>query len=130
TKTGRILRNTGLDELPQFINVLKGEMSIIGPRPYSLEDNEKFEDCVDNYNLRQSVRPGITGLAQVHGYKGPVNDIKTIRERTAIDLIYINNRSFLQELKIILLTVRLVITELINSIWKEKPLQPAYIQEN
>lgn len=119
TKAGKFLRNTGLDELPQFINVLKGEMSIIGPRPYSLEDHEQFSDKVENYHLRQQVKPGITGLAQVYGYKGSIHTLKDLKERTAIDLIYVNTRSLLLDGKIILLTIRLILTESINALWKK-----------
>ena len=130
TRVGKILRNTGLDELPQFVNVLKGDMSIIGPRPYSLEDNDKFSFYVDNYELRYCVKPGITGLAQVQGYKGLISDIKSIKLRTSIDLIYINIPGFVQELKIVLLTIRLVIKELINLLWDEKSVQAAYVQKS
>ncbi len=93
TRFGNFLRNHYLDELPQFINVLSGDMSIIGPRPHMLSDNSKYEQQVANYSMRHYVKPGITGLAQVLGYSGPVKNIQTIQARIKMDLYYIRHWS-------------------------------------
>lgn len=112
TRIGRVLRVSGLDELPQFLNVLLGQMSIVGPRPHMISDNLKFEQLSKRYHQRCLVRPGITGLAQVKGYKGDTSDIRSIRKRTALDLIYVGNYSPLLDLKIVVATVGMMFKEL------------------
>lgn len=118
TRVGAILRNSGLDELPQLFNVLIGDMSVVGPRPYSLEDDEVFGTQVAYFNRRYQVRPGITGLAQAKGYKGWIRSEEEIRERTTIDLMYVNAPSLSGDVKIILRSGIFLITELFKSLWK------------
>lgn len=89
TKIGAFLRKTSLDELPQFINVLKGEMSVVGPRPHAVLMNEEVEQHIDEYNLRHLVKPGITGLAQVNGHRGETKEIEMLQTRVDNDLRYI-----------------------------------------
>jgi putative colanic acid biosynthesis UDP-glucose lipid carrier transferase len=86
TKFGRFLRRTSLDELPQFINVLLGDMSIVGPRPHALQHNEMYKDRLDLYMLRHRVKPGITGWAQIHGYRGETDTIDKMEKRVQFDL--------------------------------------------
>ena len=112
TKWGQFLRKSGIDELPQFINVLKGDMSIVGPRPYMISDNNKFESEISNYSQRYSIRPGITGLAQVKGYKGSTKDFAKIKARTRIDIIYINERNLLLDNKIVFSTIGIMFDEM------------------
>lgn len=104
TKVGAFLRKTSLDELPQFINVLLGQMSVIGPRPHMNIHSLKFDKEVTNYMKRKSVRPGITGLAQVSGYRGEIKKKSDIQNRVRLDVFYIQNWSFMLDLKIILQT--------------------------
>ncbi len=105
TKLGAFLRRTSLDELPQFFNVIQGKMSIVGPRPHALEHNEYYKDLVESYMKRHKVKPGITGLAQVRGYRGETDTLEKMQKRVQCDLEYINNWSIWLDLKIILLTV-------------------------
>lgn len=109
TKLGRILRKTSLDELPQFFNVLKGEMSIVGPRPHMVLENESYSEIINRYSLRHYVKPGITGLAQVRGYRGAVDSDKDMEMRIRADIYYVRNWSFLLDLLIIYKTVKLMI---------------------
>lgn len=109
TKLGRILRKTSLDELPQFINVLKGEMSIVGPRPHMVSENESYGEIIKRYSLRHYVKPGITGLAQVKGYRGAVDSEKDMEMRIKTDIYYVRNWSFLLDLFIIYKTAKLMI---------------------
>lgn len=104
TKLGQFLRRTSLDELPQFINVLRGEMSIVGPRPHAIAHNAYYQNLVDGYMDRHRVKPGITGWAQVNGYRGETNTLEKMQLRVEYDLYYIENWSFWFDLKIILLT--------------------------
>ena len=104
TKIGHLLRKTSLDELPQFFNVLIGDMSIVGPRPHMNIQTKKYINDIDNYLTRNSVKPGITGLAQVSGYRGEVKKTSDIVNRVRLDIFYIENWSFLLDLKIIVLT--------------------------
>ncbi|OZI63244.1 undecaprenyl-phosphate glucose phosphotransferase [Bordetella genomosp. 11] len=101
TPIGAFLRRTSLDELPQFINVLRGEMSVVGPRPHALEHNEQYKDVVARYMMRHRVKPGITGWAQVNGYRGQTDTINKMRSRVEFDLYYIQNWTFLMDLRII-----------------------------
>lgn len=105
TKVGFFLRKTSLDELPQFFNVLKGDMSVVGPRPHMNIQTVKYLIEIDNYILRNSVKPGITGLAQVSGYRGEVKKKSDIENRVRLDIFYIENWSFFLDLKIIVQTI-------------------------
>lgn len=109
TKLGKILRKTSLDELPQFFNVLKGEMSIVGPRPHMVSENESYSEIINRYALRHYVKPGITGLAQVKGYRGAVDTNKDMEMRIRTDIYYVRNWSFLLDLLIIFKTAKLMI---------------------
>ncbi len=108
TSIGKFLRKTNLDEIPQFLNVLKGEMSVVGPRPHPLPFNEVYEKMVDEIKIRSWVKPGLTGWAQVHGLRGDVADYDENKARTKMrieyDLWYIENWSFWLDIQIILLT--------------------------
>jgi putative colanic acid biosysnthesis UDP-glucose lipid carrier transferase len=105
TSVGRYLRKYSLDELPQFINVIKGEMSIVGPRPHAVAHNEEYRRLIPGYMLRHKVKPGITGLAQVRGYRGETETSDKMEARVQNDLEYIQIWSLGLDLKIILLTV-------------------------
>lgn len=105
---GNFLRTTSLDEIPQFWNVLKGDMSIIGPRPHMLVHDEEYMSKIEEYPLRYAVKPGITGWAQVNGLRGE-RDIKRVKMRVDYDLWYIQNWSILLDLKIMLRTVGVMI---------------------
>ena len=100
TRVGKFLRQHHLDELPQLFNVWLGDMSMIGPRPHMLSDNHRFETLVPHYHHRHKVKPGITGLAQVLGYAGPVTSIDNIRERVEKDIYYVYNWSMSLDTKI------------------------------
>ena len=104
TPFGAFLRRTSLDELPQFFNVLLGTMSIVGPRPHAIEHNEQYKDLVDDYMLRHKVKPGITGWAQINGWRGETGTLEKMRKRVEYDLYYIENWSLWFDLRIILLT--------------------------
>ncbi len=110
TRIGRILRKTSIDELPQFINVLKGEMSVVGPRPHMINESERFRKVLDQFILRHYVKPGITGLAQIKGYRGEVQNKEDIINRVKYDLYYIENWSLFLDLKIIFQTVLKIFT--------------------
>lgn len=105
TRIGRLLRRSSLDELPQFINVLQGRMSIVGPRPHAVEHNEHYKQVVDSYMLRHKVKPGITGWAQINGWRGETDSLDKMKKRVEYDLDYIEHWSLWLDLKIILLTV-------------------------
>jgi putative colanic acid biosynthesis UDP-glucose lipid carrier transferase len=105
TKFGAFLRRTSLDELPQFINVLKGDMSVIGPRPHAVSHNEEYRKVVDYYMLRHKVKPGITGWAQVNGWRGETDTVEKMNKRIEFDLEYIRNWSLWLDFKIVLYTV-------------------------
>ncbi len=105
TKIGRILRKTNLDELPQFWNVLIGEMSVVGPRPHPTPLNLESKDVIENYMLRHLVKPGITGWAQVNGYRGETRDPDLMQKRVDRDIWYIENWSFWLDIQIIFLTI-------------------------
>ena len=105
TKFGAFLRRTSLDELPQFINVLKGDMSVIGPRPHAVSHNEEYRKMVDFYMLRHKVKPGITGWAQVNGWRGETETLEKMKMRIEYDLDYIRNWSLWMDFKILLLTL-------------------------
>jgi len=105
TRVGAFLRRTSLDELPQFINVLQGRMSIVGPRPYPVEINDEYKDAIDRYMLRHKVKPGITGWAQVNGLRGALDSPEKMERRVQHDLFYIEHWSLWFDLKIIAMTV-------------------------
>lgn len=105
TKVGRFIRKTSIDELPQFINVLLGDMSIIGPRPHMEFHTTQYEKDVDKYLVRHFAKPGITGLAQVRGYRGEITRKSDIVNRIRMDIFYLERWSFLLDLKIIFLTI-------------------------
>ncbi|NPA08651.1 MAG: exopolysaccharide biosynthesis polyprenyl glycosylphosphotransferase [Chlorobi bacterium] len=111
TTIGKFLRKTSLDEMPQFINVLKGEMSIVGPRPHMLAVDDYYKPKIGRYSLRSLVSPGITGLAQVNGLRGDAGDVEVeMNKRVLADAFYVRNWSFVLDLVIILKTVLLVLT--------------------
>lgn len=105
TKVGKFIRKYSLDELPQFINVLKGEMSVVGPRPHRVFLNNKMRDLSEQYMIRHYSKPGITGWAQVNGWRGPTETEEQITERTKHDLWYLKNWTFFLDLKIVWMTV-------------------------
>jgi putative colanic acid biosynthesis UDP-glucose lipid carrier transferase len=105
TKIGKILRKSNLDEFPQFLNVLFGQMSIVGPRPHMLKHTKDFTEIKENYLIRHYVKPGITGWAQVNGYRGETKTKEDVIKRVEYDIWYIENWNFLLDLKIIWLTV-------------------------
>ena len=104
TAIGHFLRKTSLDELPQLFNVLKGEMSLVGPRPHAMEHNDLFKSRIPKYMLRHKVKPGITGWAQVNGYRGQTETKEKMALRIEHDLWYIQNWSLWLDLKILLMT--------------------------
>lgn len=108
TRLGAILRKTSLDELPQFINVLQGRMSIVGPRPHAVAHNEMYRSLIRGYMLRHKVKPGITGWAQVNGARGETDTLDKMQARVDYDLDYLRNWSLLLDLKIIMRTVLVV----------------------
>ena len=105
TATGRFLRNHYLDELPQFLNVLWGDMSIIGPRPHMVSDNLKFDELIKNYDFRHKVKPGITGLAQIMGYLGPTENLQEMEARVNLDIYYARHWSAKLDLIILFRTI-------------------------
>ena len=105
TIVGKFLRKTSLDELPQLINVIMGEMSIVGPRPHAIVMNKEFSDKIENFMCRHMVMPGITGMAQAKGFRGEINDEFDMNARLRFDLFYIKNWSLALDFKIILLTI-------------------------
>lgn len=111
TRIGRILRKTSLDELPQFYNVLKGDMSIVGPRPHMVKHTEEYRDLVGNFMQRHAIRPGITGLAQVKGYRGEIDDHYLLANRVRLDRFYVNNWTLSLDVKIIIKTVLTVFND-------------------
>lgn len=100
TRIGKFLRSTSLDEMPQFLNVLVGDMSIVGPRPHTLPMNKIFKNQIEKYNSRHMIKPGITGLAQVRGFRGEIENPYQIRSRFRLDYFYIQNWSMLLDIKI------------------------------
>jgi putative colanic acid biosynthesis UDP-glucose lipid carrier transferase len=109
TKLGAFLRRTSLDELPQFFNVLQGRMSIVGPRPHAVAHNELYRKLIRGYMLRHKVKPGITGWAQVNGFRGETKDLEKMQSRIEFDLHYLQNWSIWLDLWIILRTVGVVL---------------------
>jgi putative colanic acid biosysnthesis UDP-glucose lipid carrier transferase len=104
TRIGQFLRRTSLDELPQFINVLMGDMSVIGPRPHAMQHNQMYEELLDLYMVRHRVKPGITGWAQIHGHRGETDTLEKMEKRVQFDLHYIQNWTFLMDFRILIWT--------------------------
>jgi Undecaprenyl-phosphate glucose phosphotransferase len=105
TRLGRFMRHTNIDELPQLFNVLVGDMSLVGPRPHATSQNEVFAELISSFSRRHNVKPGITGWAQVNGYRGETDTLEKMLRRVEHDLYYIDNWSLLLDLKIIVMTL-------------------------
>lgn len=105
TKIGRFLRRTSLDEIPQFFNVLQGRMSVVGPRPHAVSHNEEYRKKIHGYMMRHKIKPGITGWAQVNGWRGETDTLEKMENRVLYDLEYIKNWSAWLDIKIVLLTI-------------------------
>jgi len=104
TKVGAFLRKTSLDEFPQFLNVFMGDMSIVGPRPHMLHHTEQYSEQVHNYMVRLYLKPGLTGWAQVNGYRGEIKNIELLKSRVDHDIWYMENWSIFLDIKIMYLT--------------------------
>jgi lipopolysaccharide/colanic/teichoic acid biosynthesis glycosyltransferase len=113
---GRFLRKTSLDEFPQFLNVLRGDMSIVGPRPHLPPHDEEFSVIARTYRSRQLVKPGITGLAQINGYRGEITDPSLLHKRVELDIFYITNWSIWLDVEITLKTLRHVFSPPKNAV--------------
>ncbi len=109
TRIGRWLRRSSFDELPQLLNVLKGEMSLVGPRPHALAHDHAFAKLISSYAIRGRVKPGITGLAQIHGLRGETVTIQAIQRRVELDVEYIARWSILLDLEILVRTTKEII---------------------
>jgi putative colanic acid biosynthesis UDP-glucose lipid carrier transferase len=114
TRVGKFLRDTCLDELPQFINVLLGHMSIVGPRPHMLKDSYEFSTVVSNYKFRNLVKPGITGISQVRGYRGQATNFQSIFRRYLWDAYYVRNMSFRLDIRIMAETTLLMLRSIFD----------------
>ena len=112
TRFGKFLRASHLDELPQFINVLIGDMSVVGPRPHKVTENVKYNRILNFYNHRHFVKPGITGLAQSFGYHGPVPNMSHLNKKIRYDIFYIKNWSVLLDVKILIRTIGMIFKKL------------------
>jgi putative colanic acid biosynthesis UDP-glucose lipid carrier transferase len=111
TPLGRVLRRTSLDELPQLFNVINGSMSLVGPRPHANAHNEQYRSRIEGYMLRHKVKPGMTGLAQVNGFRGETETLEKMEKRVACDHQYIREWSFWMDLKILAKTLGVVLTQ-------------------
>jgi len=109
TRVGAFLRKTSLDELPQILNVLRGDMSFVGPRPHATKHDNEFRTLIPGYERRFRVRPGITGLAQIKGHRGPTETVEAMAKRIKYDLEYTDTASALLDLKIVFATVLVVV---------------------
>jgi putative colanic acid biosynthesis UDP-glucose lipid carrier transferase len=105
TRVGKFLRKNYLDELPQFFNVLWGDMSVIGPRPHMISDNLRYDELIEHYSYRNRVKPGITGLAQVMGYVGLAADIQKMQDRVNMDIFYVRHWSLKLDITILYHTI-------------------------
>ena len=108
TRLGAFLRKTSLDELPQFVNVLQGRMSIVGPRPHAVAHNEQYRQLIRAYMVRHKVKPGITGWAQIHGHRGETDTVEKMQARVEYDLEYLRNWSLALDFQIVARTIKLV----------------------
>jgi putative colanic acid biosynthesis UDP-glucose lipid carrier transferase len=129
TKLGRFLRLSNIDELPQFFNVLMGEMSIVGPRPHMHRDCNDFSKVIANYKFRSIAKPGITGLAQVKGYRGPVKDEECMFRRYQWDSFYVRNQDYKLDTRIIGLTISCTLRTIFSLIFSSKKSTQENIQE-
>jgi putative colanic acid biosynthesis UDP-glucose lipid carrier transferase len=111
TPLGAFLRKSSLDELPQFINVLQGKMSVVGPRPHAVAHNEQYRKLIDGYMVRHKVKPGITGWAQVNGYRGETEVLDKMKKRIDYDLDYLRNWTLRLDLFIVLKTVQVLVKD-------------------
>lgn len=111
TKIGRFIRRTSIDEFPQFLNVFKGEMSLVGPRPHMLKHTSDYSKVVDDYMIRQFLKPGITGWAQINGYRGEITNPEQIKMRVNKDLWYLENWSLWLDIQILFLTIYYVVKD-------------------
>lgn len=118
TRVGNFLRKSNLDEFPQFFNVLFGQMSVVGPRPHMHADCNKFSSVIANYKFRNMVKPGITGLAQVKGYRGPTKNFESIFHRYQFDAFYIRNANFWLDMRIVRKTAGQTLDILFSRIFK------------
>ena len=109
TAIGRFIRKTSIDEFPQFINVFMGSMSLVGPRPHMLKHTNDYSKIVDEYMVRQFLKPGITGWAQINGYRGEITNPEQIKMRVDKDLWYLENWSLWLDIQILFLTIYYVI---------------------
>ena len=105
TRIGKFIRKTSIDELPQFFNVLLGDMSVVGPRPIMRSHTEMYAQTIDKFMVRHLIKPGITGLAQTSGFRGSILNDKDIINRVRYDIFYIENWSILLDIKIIFMTL-------------------------
>lgn len=119
TRIGQFLRDTCLDELPQFLNVFLGHMSIVGPRPHMLKDSRDFSAAVANYKFRNMAKPGITGISQVRGYRGPATTFQSIFRRYQWDAYYVRNMSFRLDMRVMTETALLILRSVVN---RDKPV--------
>ncbi|MBN7813455.1 sugar transferase [Algoriphagus sp. H41] len=115
TKVGRVLRKTSIDELPQILNVIYGNMAIVGPRPHIVVQNREYAEQIDGYRNRHLVKPGITGLAQAKGYRGGTQLPNSIYFRYKLDMYYVKNWSVVMDLRIIAMTIKSVLTDTENA---------------
>ena len=111
TRLGAWLRRTSLDELPQFFNVLQGRMSVVGPRPHAVAHNEQYRQSIKAYMVRHKARPGVTGWAQINGYRGETDTLDKMQGRLECDLEYLRNWSLGLDLRIIARTLRLMVSD-------------------
>jgi putative colanic acid biosynthesis UDP-glucose lipid carrier transferase len=105
TRVGHFIRRTSIDELPQLLNVLAGQMSLVGPRPHAVQHNQEYSQRIIDYLARHRIKPGITGLAQVRGYRGETKELSQMEKRVQYDLEYINNWSVGLDLSIMVRTI-------------------------
>jgi putative colanic acid biosynthesis UDP-glucose lipid carrier transferase len=110
TRFGRLLRRLSIDELPQLLNVLNGTMSLVGPRPHAIDHNEAYSQLIRGYFARHRVKPGLTGWAQVNGYRGETRTLEDMEARVRYDIYYVENWSVLFDLKILAMTLVVCLT--------------------